>query len=112
MNGDLPVMLVVGIVTVLVAFEVVVALVNLIGSVAAPTRATRFGRIPASIASTIWLARPRMVREHVADHRRYLTGSRSRCEPLRSERYGRQLRATIRHRCVSQVRFERSHSQP
>lgn len=112
MHGDPLLTLAVGIGIVLVAFELTVALASLAGSLGAATRATRFGRIPIRVADAVWLARPRLIREHFADQRMYLAGIRSRCRPLRSPGYGRTLRSSIRHHVAGQVRFERSHSRP
>lgn len=112
MNGDLLLALGAGIGIVLVTFELTVALASLLGTLGGATRATRFGRIPVRVAEAVWLARPPLIRSHFAKTRPHLAGMRSRWGPLRSPGYGRQLRATIRHRAAGQVRFERSHSRP
>jgi hypothetical protein len=110
-NGDLLLMLVAAIAIVLVAFELTVALATLAASSGGLARSTRFGRIPVRASGAVWLARPSLIRDHFADHRAYLAGIRARCRPLRSPGYGRQLRSAIRHRPVSPIRFEKSHSR-
>jgi hypothetical protein len=111
MNGDLLLTLVAGIGVVLVAFELTVALATLVASSGGLARATRFGRIPVRASEAVWLARPRLIRDHFADHRAYLAGIRARCRPLRSPGYGRQLRSAIRHRPATPIRFEKIHGR-
>jgi hypothetical protein len=55
------------------------------------------------------MRRPETIKSHFVDQRAHLAGIRARCRPLRSQSYGRQLRAVIRHRPGMPIRFERNH---
>jgi hypothetical protein len=94
---------------VLLAFELAVAMGALITSRRGPTRATRFGRLPMPIGRTVWVSTAAAVRAHLTERRRQLVELRSRFEPMRSARYGRDLRSSIRHRPLVNPRPLRTH---
>ena len=96
---------------VLLAFELAVAMGALIASRRGSTLATRFGRMPIPIGRTVLVSTTAAIRAHMTERRRQLVDLRSRCEPMRSPQYGRDLRSAIRHRPLVHPRPLRAHAR-